>query len=60
MKFWQEFKINELYVCTIFWSHKLRDFGFATQKPPQKLGVKSGLIQKRLKYAKNYFNGYMS
>ena len=29
--------------------------GFRTQKPPQKFGVKSGLIQKRLKHGKKYF-----
>ena len=32
---------------------KSRDFGFRTQKPPQKFSVKSCLIQKRLKYGKN-------
>ena len=55
MKFWQQFDINELYVCTKFRVNTSRDFGFRTRKPPRKFGVKSGLSQKRLKYGKNYF-----
>ena len=31
-----------------------------TRKPPRKFRVKSGLIQKRLKYGKNISHGYMS
>ena len=54
-KFLQQFEINELYVCTKFRDNKSRDFGFRTRKPPRKLGVKSGLSQKRLKYGKKYF-----
>ena len=49
MKFWQQFEINELYVCTQFRDNRSSDFGFTTQKPPRKFGVKSGLSQKRLK-----------
>ena len=49
MKFWQQFEINELYVCTKFRGNRSRDFGFTTRKPPRKFGVKSGLSQKRLK-----------
>ena len=55
MKFWQQFEINELYVCTKFWGNKSRDFGFRTRKPARKFGVKSGLSQKRIKYGKKYF-----
>ena len=55
MKFWQQFEINELYVCTQFRGNRSRDFGFRTRKPPRKFGVKSGLSQKRLKYGKKYF-----
>ena len=58
MKFWQQFEINELYVCTKFWGNKSRDFGFRTRKPPRKFGVKSGLSQKRLKYDNKYFIGW--
>ena len=54
MKFWQQFEINELYVCIKFWGNKLRDFGFSIRKPPRKFGVKSGLSQKWLKYEKKY------
>ena len=54
MKFWQQFEINELYVCTQFRGNRSRDFGFSTRKPPRKFGVKSGLSQKRLKYDKRY------
>ena len=55
MKFWQQFEISELYVCTKFRGNRLRDFGSRTRKPPRKFGVKSGLSQKRLKYGKKYF-----
>ena len=55
MKFWQQFEINELYVCTKFRGNRSRDFGFRTQKPPRKFDLKSDLIQKRLKYGKKYF-----
>ena len=55
MKFGQQFKINELYVCTQFRGNRSRDFGFRTRKPPRKFGVKSGLSQKQLKYSKKYF-----
>ena len=57
MKFWQQFEIIELYVCTQFRGNRSRDFGFTTRKPPRKFGVKSGLSQKRLKYGKKYFIG---
>ena len=57
MKFWQQFEINELYVCTQFRGNRSRDFGFRTRKPPRKFGVKSGLSQKRFKYCKKYFIG---
>ena len=57
MKFGQQFKINELYVCTNFRGNRSRDFGFRTRKPPRKFGAKSGLSQKRLKYGKKYFIG---
>ena len=57
MKFWQQFEINELYVCTQFRGNRSRDFGFRIRKPPRKFGVKSGLSQKRLKYGKKYFIG---
>ena len=60
MKFWQQFKINKLHVCTRFQSKRSRDLGFRTQKPRQNFGVKSGFIQKWLKYAKNISHGYMS
>ena len=54
MKLWQQFEINELYVCTKFRGNRSRDFGFRTRKPPRKFGVKSDLSQKRLKYGKKY------
>ena len=57
MKFWQQFEINELYVCTQFRGSRSRDFGFGTRKPPRKFGVKSDLSQKRLKYGKKYSIG---
>ena len=57
MKFEQQLKINELYVCTKFRGNRSRDFGFRTRKPPRKFGVKSGLSQKRFKYGKKYFIG---
>ena len=37
------------YICTKFRGNRSRDFGFGTQKPPRKFGVKSGLSQKWLK-----------
>ena len=55
MKFWQQFEINELYVCTKIRGNRSRDFGFRVGKPPRKFGVKSGFNQKRLKYGKKYF-----
>ena len=55
MEFWQQFEVNELYICTKYRGNKLRDLGFRTQKPLQKFGVKYGLIQKRLNYGKKYF-----
>ena len=55
LKFWQQFEINELYVCTTFRGNTSRDFGFRIRKPPRKFGVKSGLSQKRLKCGKKYF-----
>ena len=54
-KCWQQFEINELYVCAKFWGNRFRDFGFKTRKPFQKFDLESGPIQKRLKYAKKYF-----
>ena len=54
IKFWQQFEINDLYVCTKFRGNKSRDFGFRTRKAPRKFGVKSGLSQKRL-YGEKYF-----
>ena len=56
MKFWQQFEINEFYVCTKFRGNRSRDFGFMTRKPPRKFVVKSGRSQKRLKYGKKYFS----
>ena len=60
MKFWQQFEINELYVCTKFQGNRSRDFGFRIRKPSRKFGVKSGLSQKRLKYGTNILYGCMS
>ena len=48
MKFWQQFEINELYVCTKFRGNRSRDFSFRTRKPPCKFGLKSGFSQKQL------------
>ena len=56
MKFWQQFEINELCVCTKFRGNRLRDFGFRTRKPRRKFGIKSGLSQKWLKYGKKIFH----
>ena len=55
MKFWQQFEINELYICTIFRGNAWLNFSFRTRKSPSKFGVKSGLSQKRLKCGKKYF-----
>ena len=55
MKFWQQFEIYNLYVCAKFQGNESRDFGFSARKPPQKFGVESSLIQKRLKYGKKFF-----
>ena len=55
MKFWQQFETIDLHVRIKFWGNWLRGFGFRTQKPPSKFGVKSGLIQKRLKFDIKYF-----
>ena len=60
VKFLQQFEINTLYICTKFRSSIFRDFGHRTRKPPQKFGVKIGLIQKRHKYGKNISHGYIS
>ena len=49
MKFWLQFEINELDVCTKFRGNRSRDFGFRTRKLPRKFGVKSGISQKLLK-----------
>ena len=45
--------------CAKFRGSELRDLGFRTQKPRQRFGVKSDLIQKRLKYSKKYFTGLL-
>ena len=60
MKFWQQFKINEMYVFTKFRGSMSRDFGFKTRKLPKKFGVKIGLFQKRREYGKNILHGYIS
>ena len=61
MKFQLQFEINNLlvYVCAKFRGNESRDFGFRTRKPTRKFGVKSDLIQKRLKYSKKYFSGLL-
>ena len=59
MKFWQQFEINELYVCTKFRGNRSRDFGFRTRKPSRKFGVKSRLSQNGLSTAKNISYGGM-
>ena len=55
MKFWQQFEIHKLCVCAKFQGNESRNFRFWTRKLLQKFGVKSGLIQKLLKYGKKYF-----
>ena len=55
MKFWQQFEIQKLVVCAKFQGNESRNFRFRTRKLLQKFGVKSGLIQKRLKCGKKYF-----
>ena len=55
IKFWQQFEIHKLFVCAKFLGNESRNFRFCTRKLRQKFGVKSGLIQKRLKYGKKYF-----
>ena len=55
MKFWQQFEIHKLFVCAKFQGNESRNFRFWTRKLLEKFGVKSGLIQKRLKYGKKYF-----
>ena len=44
------------YVYIKFHGNRLRDFGFGTRKPPRKFHLKSGFIQKRLKYGKKIFH----
>ena len=44
-----------LQPCTKFRGKRSRDFGFRTRKLLRKLDVKSGLLQKWLKYGKKYF-----
>ena len=56
MTFEQQFEINELYICAKFRGNESRDFSFRTRKPRQKFGIKSGLIEKRLKYSKKIFH----
>ena len=58
MKFLQQFEINKLYVCDKFWSNESRDFGFRTQKPHQKFGIKAVLLKNGLNRAKNIAQGY--
>ena len=53
--FWQQFEIYKLLVCAKFQDNESRNFRFWTQKLLQKFGVKSDLIQKRLKYGKKSF-----
>ena len=55
MKFWQQFEIHKLFVCAKFQGIESRNFRFRTRKLLQKFGIKSGLIQKRLKYDEKYF-----
>ena len=55
MKFWQQFEIHKLFVCAKFQGNESGNFRFWTRKLLQKFDVKSGLIQKRLKYGKKYF-----
>ena len=50
----------KLYARTKFRGNESRGFGFKTQKPPQMFGLKSGLIQKWLKYRKITSHVYMS
>ena len=52
MIFEQQFEINELYVCTKFRGNRSREFGFRTQNPPRKFGVKSGPVKNGLSTAK--------
>ena len=62
MKFWQQFEIRKLFVCAKFQGNESRNLRFRTRKLFQKFGVKSGFIQKRLKYGKKYFtssHGYI-
>ena len=55
MKFWQQFEIHKLFVWAKFQGNEFRNFRFCNRKLLQKFGVKSDLIQKRLKYSKKYF-----
>ena len=56
MKFWQQFEVNQLYACTKYQGYKLSDFGFRIQKPLQKFGMKSGLIQKTAQVRQKIFH----
>ena len=49
MKFWLQFEIHKFFVCVKFQGNESHNFRFRTQKLLQEFGVKSGLIQKRLK-----------
>ena len=55
MKFWQQFEVYKLFVCAKFQSNESRSFRFRTWEIIQNFGIKSGLIQKRLKYGNKYF-----
>ena len=54
MKFWQQFEIHKLFVCAKFKAMSPITSGFGPETT-LKFCVKSGLIQKRLKYGKKYF-----
>ena len=60
MKFWQQFEISKLYACAKFRGNRSRDFSFKTRKSSPKFDLKSGLIQKQLKYGKKIFHVVIS
>ena len=57
MKFEQQFERNTSFVYTKFRGNIPRNFGFRARKLPQEFGMKTGLIQKQLQYAKNISHG---
>ena len=60
MKFWQQFEINELYVCTKFRGNYSCNFDFMIQKPLQQFSVKTVSVKNGLGAVKSISHNYIS